>query len=41
MTIDGSKAELGFVSHLECLNCGENYSLKRLIEDRLIASSKR
>lgn len=31
---DKTTQKLGFVTHLECLNCGEKYSLKRLITDQ-------
>jgi len=33
-SVDNTTQELGYVSHLECLNCGEKYSLEKLKEEQ-------
>ncbi|MFN3527476.1 MAG: pyridoxal-phosphate dependent enzyme [Candidatus Altarchaeaceae archaeon] len=32
-SVDDTKEKLSYVTHLECLNCGEKYTLKKLKED--------
>jgi len=32
--VDNTKAELGYVTHLECLSCGEIYTLERLKKEQ-------
>ena len=33
-SVDNTNQKLGYVSHLECLNCGEKYSLDKLKKEQ-------